>query len=78
MRNEIFSDSVNIASFILGIMNYQENLTQNDKAEILQNSQDVSDSIIDKIDSHLQIQDEKIDRILELLENNVPAQDDFN
>lgn len=62
-----FYDAVNIASFILGLINYQENLTQNDKSEILQNSQTVSDKVIDRIEQHLIIQDEKIDQILSLL-----------
>lgn len=34
-ENQSFLDAVSIASFILGIMNYGENLTQNDKSEIL-------------------------------------------
>lgn len=68
MDREQFEHNLNIASFILGIMNYQENLTQNDKSEILQNSQNVSDLIIQKIDSHLQVQDQKIDSILHELE----------
>ena len=50
-----FYDAVNIASFILGLINYQENLTQNDKSEILQNSQTVSDKVIDRIEQHLVI-----------------------
>lgn len=68
MNKEQFEYNVALASFILGIMNFQENLTQNDKSEILQNSQNVSDLIIQKIDSHLQIQDQKIDKILYELE----------
>lgn len=62
-----FYDAVNIASFILGLINCQENLTQNDKSEILQNSQTVSDKVIDRIEQHLVIQDKKIDQILSLL-----------
>lgn len=68
MDREQFQQNLNVASFILGIMNYEENLTQNDKSEILQNSQNVSDLIIQKIDSHLQVQDQKIDSILHELE----------
>lgn len=68
MNQEQFEYNVALASFIMGIMNYQENLTQNDKSEILQNSQNVSDLVIQKIDSHLQIQDQKIDQILQELE----------
>lgn len=68
MNKEQFEFNLSLASFIMGIMNYQENLTQNDKSEILQNSQNVSDLIIQKIDSHLQVQDQKIDLILRELE----------
>lgn len=68
MNKEQFEFNLSLASFIMGIMNYQENLTQNDKSEILQNSQNVSDLIIQKIDSHLQVQDQKIDLILHELE----------
>lgn len=62
-----FEYNLALASFILGIMNYQENLTQNDKQEIMDNSAKIQDSIINKIDAHLQIQDQKIDEILKLL-----------
>ena len=62
-----FEYNLALASFILGIMNYQENLTQNDKQEIMDNSAKVQDSIINKIDAHLQIQDQKIDEILKIL-----------
>ena len=67
MNNEQFLDTINLLSFFLSILNYQENLTQNDKSEILQNSQNVSDAIINKIDAHLQEQDRKIDLILSML-----------
>lgn len=68
MSNEEFINAVNIASLVIDIMNYQENLTQTDKTEILQNSQNISDLIINKIDNHLQNQDKKIDLILQRLE----------
>lgn len=69
MQNEqSFLNAVTIADFLLGMLNYRENLTQNDKSEILQNSQNVSDAVIDKIDRHLQLQDKKIDYIIQLLE----------
>lgn len=67
INNQNFLDALNIASFIIGIVNYQENLTQSDKSEILQNSQNVSKTVVDKIDKHLQIQDYKIDIILSKL-----------
>lgn len=70
MNNSSFSDSVNIASLILGIANYQENLTQNDKQEIMKNLSDASDLILKSIETHLEQQDKKIDYIIKLLERN--------
>lgn len=64
MDREQFQNNLNIASFILGLMNYEENLTQNDKSEILQNSQNVSDKVIERIEQHLKIQDKKIDELI--------------
>lgn len=64
MDREQFQQNLNVASFILGIMNYEENLTQNDKSEILQNSQNVSDKVIESIEQHLKIQDKKIDELI--------------
>lgn len=72
MDREQFQQNLNVASFILGIMNYEENLTQNDKSEILQNSQNVSDKVIESIEQHLKIQDQKIDEILRLLRDVKP------
>lgn len=72
MDREQFQHNLNIASFILGLMNYEENLTQNDKSQILQNSQNVSDKVIEKIEKHLENQDKKIDEIIQLLKDIVP------
>lgn len=49
-------------------MNYQENLTQNDKQELMDNSSKIQDQIINKIDAHLQMQDKKINEILKRLD----------
>ncbi len=65
---ERLSYNINVASFILGLLNYQENLTQSDKDEILQNSQKAADIISDRIENHLINQDEKIDRIEEKID----------
>lgn len=68
MNQNQFEYNLALASFILGIMNYQENLTQNDKQELMDNSAKIQDQIINKIDAHLQIQDQKIDEILKRLD----------
>lgn len=69
MNNQQFDFEFNLslASFIMGLMNYRENLTQNDKQELMDNSAKIQDSIINKIDAHLQEQDRKINLILEII-----------
>lgn len=72
-----FYNGITIAGFILGLMNYQENLTQNDKQELMDNSSKIQDTIINKIDQHLQTQDKKIDAILRYLQYLAPAHQNF-
>lgn len=66
-----FLNLINIASFVLGVMNLQENLTQRDKQEIVDKLGKESDVILNKIHEHLEQQDKKIDRILEILEKKL-------
>lgn len=54
-------DAMATLSFLIGIANYNENITQS-------NLQDSAKQIMDEIHGHLREQDEKIDHILELLE----------
>lgn len=70
-NNNNFLDLVNIASFVLGVMNLQENLTQSDKQDIVDRLDKESDVILNKIHDHLEEQDKKIDRILEILEKKL-------
>ena len=59
--NNNFMDVLNIFSFVIGLKNYEENIDQSQ----LQN---IAQGIMSDIHRHLQEQDDKIDRILELLE----------
>lgn len=68
-QNNRFDSTVNILSLVLGLMNLQENLTQSDKQDIVDNLNDKAEELLKKIDNHLQIQDQKIDKILKILEN---------
>jgi len=63
-----FMDLLNIASFCLGIMNLNQNLTQNDKQELEEELNKKINSLLEEIHSHLTAQDEKINRILALME----------
>ena len=65
-----FLDTVNLISFFIGIMNLNENLTQGDKQELLETFSKKADDLLKEIHSHLQTQDDKIDKILEVLSND--------
>ena len=58
--NQNIMDAMAIVSFIIGLANYNENIGQTDLQEIVNGA-------IDDIHRHLQIQDNKIDMILEML-----------
>lgn len=53
-------DAISIVSFIIGVANYDENITQGTLQEVLS-------SAVDDIHAHLKIQDEKIDAILKAI-----------
>lgn len=61
-RNNGFYDAMAITSFLLGMANYNENVSQSQL-------QETAKSIINDIHNHLQQQDDKIDYIINLLEN---------
>lgn len=62
-----FLDTLNIISFLIGTMNLQENLTQGDKQELLETFSKKAEELLGEIHGHLQDQDKKIDKILEVI-----------
>ena len=62
-----FLDSITLISFIIGIMNYEENLTQSDKQDLQDQLNSKIDLLLKEIHSHLEEQDKKIDKIMEVL-----------
>ena len=60
-------DILNILSFFIGILNLQENLTQNDKQDLINTVNKRTKIILDEVQKHLEIQDKKLDIILEKL-----------
>ena len=57
-------DVLNILSFVIGILNYNENLTQNDKQELLEELDNQTTTLLEEIHAHLKEQDIKIEEIL--------------
>lgn len=62
-----FLDVLNICSFMIGLKNLEENLNQSDKQELIHDLNQKTDYLLNEINKHLEIQDEKIDKILEIL-----------
>lgn len=69
-----FIDILSILSFMIGLMNLDENVTQGDKQDLMQELSNKSDILLQEIHGHLAAQDAKIDQILEVLyESNQEA-----
>ena len=62
---------VETISLVLGLMNLQENLTQSDKQDIVDNFNNRANELLSSIENHLKIQDEKLDKIYNLLYNYI-------
>ena len=62
-----FLDLLNIASFCIGVMNLNQNLTQTDKQDLKDKLDQELKILVDDIHNHLREQDQKIDKILSLL-----------
>lgn len=58
MYNDNFLDTLTVIGFVVGLMNYQENVDQSTLQEEMQ-------KVVDVIDKHLREQDKKIDLLLE-------------
>ena len=63
-----FIDLLSIASFVVGVMNLQENLTQGDKQDLQKDFSNKADSLLKEIHAHLEMQDNKLNEILLRLE----------
>lgn len=62
MRNQDFMDILNIVSFAIGVENLNSNLDQNTMQQLLEGA-------VEDIHNHLEEQDKKLDRILEVINN---------
>ena len=64
-----FLDLISIMSFVIALMNLDENMTQGDKQELQQDLANKADALLDEIHAHLEEQDIKLDRIMEELKH---------
>ena len=64
-----FLDIISIVSFLIGVANLEENMTQGDKQELQEDLSSKADLLLKEIHKHLEEQDQKLNLILERLEN---------
>ena len=62
-----FLDTITLLGFIISVENLNENLSQNDKQDLQNDLSEKADKILKEIHTHLEAQDEKINRIWEKL-----------
>lgn len=67
-NNLDFLDIINIVSFAIAIANYNENLNQTDKQELIHKLDKQTSELLSQLNAHLERQDENIDKILTMLE----------
>lgn len=65
-----FLDILTVMSFVIGLINLDENVTQSDKQELQNDLADKAEMLLQEIHSHLEMQDIKLDHIIKLLEEN--------
>lgn len=62
-----FLDLISIMSFVIAIINLDENVTQSDKQELLQEFNDKAELLLNEIHKHLEEQDKRLSVIEETL-----------
>lgn len=67
-NNNSLLDVLNVVSFLIGVANYNENLTQTDKQELIHKLDKQTSELLSQLNAHLERQDENIDKLLTILE----------
>lgn len=65
--NEDMLDALTLVSFLIGVANYNENLTQSDKDDIMKSLDQQTNDILMRVEEALQEQNEMLEEILETL-----------
>lgn len=66
--NQDFLDALTFVSFVVGMANYNENLTQNDKDDILKGLDQKTNAMLTRIEQDLEEQNTMLREILSRLE----------
>lgn len=65
--NQDFMDAVSLVSFIIGIANYNENLSQSDKDDMMHALDEKANNMLEKLEADLEEQNELLRQILDKL-----------
>lgn len=68
MSNQDLLDAVSIVSFIVGVANYNENLTQSDKDDMMKALDQKTNTMLEKLEKDLEKQNELLHQMVDLLE----------
>jgi hypothetical protein len=58
--NDDFLDALSVVSFVIGLMNYEENLTQSDKDDIIKGLDEQTAAILEKLEADLNAQNDML------------------
>ena len=67
--NDDFLDTLAVVGFIIGVMNYDENLSQSDKDDLLKHTTDQIERLLEHIDQVVDEQNAMLKEILDKLDN---------
>lgn len=67
MFNQDFLDALSLVSFMVGIANYNENLSQSDKDDLMTSLDNKTNSILERLEKDLEEQNVMLRAILEKL-----------
>ena len=62
-------DILSIMSFVISLMNLDENLGQSDKQELMEELNAKTNKLLSELHKHLEVQDDKLDKIMEAIKN---------
>ena len=65
--NQDFLDAVSLVSFIIGIANYNENLSQSDKDDMMHALDEKANNMLERLEADLEEQNELLRQILDKL-----------
>lgn len=68
MFNDNFLDAIAVVGFIIGVMNYNENLSQSDKDDIIQQFSVKAEDLLKQLEKDLDDQNEMLREIMSRLD----------